>query len=733
MDFLLLLKRPIVQITIAIILIIYLMSGENWLFCSLLFLGFIWILIFLKISKKQFIILIIIIVLFGSYTVAMENYLKNYPQVKNGEKINVEGIITTVHKQLEDKVIVTIKERGIFKPKIKLTIYDLEENLYPGLYIAASGLFLQPAKRSNPGGYNEEKNLFANFTYGKVITDTSRLTIRQSTSIRGILGRWYYSICKQCEKFLGKDYGKILSGMLIGAKESIDEDVVTLFRVSGLSHTMAVSGSHVMYLMAPLIFLFSKLSLKRRRYYPLITLVLIVFCLLTCMKPSVVRATIMALCILGADYFYEQYNALNALCFSAFCLLLCNPLVIYDIGFILSFTCVLSILLFYSPTYKLFKKNIITSVATLTFVVQLGVTIVSGKIFYTIYSYSFIVNLLVFPVRMVVTILGWLMIIIPFVGQFLSVIVFTLLDYILVIASYFSSLPLATISLSYISPFLISIYFLLIITLLYSKNRKVSLILLLILTFTIIIPYITKPPLRVVFFDVGQGDCHLIQTKKEDIVIDTGPYAPINSLSHFTGQTIDYLMLTHSHEDHIGGVNEMLKRFKILNIIIPDVNDEYFTKLEQQLANTSINIIRVSAGEQLLLENMTIDFFNPIEKDYENTNNTSLVLKISYDEVSLLFTGDCEQLVEEQLLEIKEQLDCDILKVAHHGSNTSTGLEFYQAVTPIISIISVGYNRFNHPSEETLQRLKNYVRTDEFGAIIITYNNRKLSMTTEKK
>lgn len=733
MDFLLLLKRPIVQVTISIILIVYLMSGENWLFCILLLLCFIWTIIFLKTPKKQLIILVIIIVIFGSYTVAMENYLKDYCQIKHGENTNIKGIITTVHTQLADKVTVTIKEKGIFSPKIKLTIYDLEEDLYPGLHITASGTFLQPAKRSNPGGYDEEKNLFANFTYGKVVTYASKTSINQSTSIRGILGRWYYSIIKRCEKFLGKDYGEILSGMLIGAKESIDKDIVTLFRVSGLSHTMAVSGSHVMYLMAPLIFIFTKLSLKRRRYYPIIAFILIVFCMLTCMKPSVVRATIMALCILGADYFYEQYNALNALCFSALCLLISNPLVIYDVGFILSFTCVLSILLFYSPINKLFKKNVITSVAILTFVVQLGVTIVSGKIFYTIYSYSFIVNLLVFPVRMVVTIFGWLMIIIPFVGHYLSVIVFTLLDYILIIASYFSSLPLATISLPYISPFLVSIYFLLIITLLYSKNKKASLILLVILIFTIIIPYITKIPLRVVFFDVGQGDCHLIQTKKVDIVIDTGPYAPANSLSHFTGHKIDYLMLTHSHEDHIGGVKEILKRFKILNIVIPDVNDEYFIELEQQLVNTSINIIRVSKGEQLLLENMTIDFFNPIEKDYENTNNTSLVLKISFGELSLLFTGDCEKQVEEKLLEIKEQLNCDILKVAHHGSDTSTELEFYQAVDPLLSVISVGYNKFGHPSKEILKRLKNYMRTDEFGAIMITYNNRKLSLTTVKK
>lgn len=709
------------------------LSGDNWLFCALLLISFIWIAFYLKTSKKQIIILIIVILLFGSYTFAMQYYLENYTQIKHGENINVKGIVTIVHTQSKDRVTVTIKESGIFTPKIKLTIYDLEKDLYPGIKIITSGTYLQPKKRSNPGGYNEEKNLFANFTYGKIITDSSRTTIENSNGIRGILGRWYYFICKQCEKFLGEDYGKILSGMLIGAKEAIDEETVTLFRISGLSHTMAVSGSHVMYLMAPLIFLFSKLSLKRRRYYPIIAVILIVFCLLTCMKPSVVRATIMALCILGADYFYEQYNALNALCFSALCLLLCNPLVIYDVGFILSFTCVLSILLFYTPIYKLFKKGVITSVIVLTFVVQLGVSIVSGKLFYIFYSYSMIVNLLVFPVRMIVTILGWLMLIIPFVGSWLSIIVFTLLDYILVIASYFSSLPMSTISLSYISPLVVSVYFLVIITLLYSKNKKMSLILFFVLIITIIIPWMIKPPLRLVFLDVGQGDCHLIQTKNSDIVIDTGPYAPSNSLSHFTGQVIDYLMLTHSHEDHIGGVTELLKRFKISNIVIPDVNDEYFSKLEQQLSTTSINIIRIKAGEQLLVDNMIIDFFNPIEKNYDNTNNTSLVLKITYKEISILYTGDIEQEVEEQLLVLEEQLDCDILKVAHHGSNTSTGLEFYNKVSPIISIISVGYNKFNHPAEETLKRLKNYIRTDEFGAIIITYNNRKLSLTTEKK
>lgn len=736
MEILTIFERIIIRSSIFIILGIYLSTGENKFFCIFLILIYMIFLIYTKISKKDVLIGILILLVFFSYGIIKYNYLDNSLKNYNEQIIKVQGIVTSISKKNSEFTTIVINVKGASIGKIQLKLYDYKDEMYPGMEFIVEGLFLKPSSKSNVGGYNEKKYMYSNNICGKMYIYPQNITSVNKYNFRKSLGKVYNSIKKQCISRLGAYRGNIIAGMLIGAKEEINNETIDIFRISGLSHTMAVSGSHVMYILTPLLFIFSKTQLKRRKYYPIIAIILIIFCFLTCLKPSVLRATITVLIMLFADYIYEQYDALNALALSALILICLNPLCIYDVGFILSYTCVLSILLLYKPLMSFFKTNIITSALILTLAIQIGIVLISGKIFYTVYTFSLLVNMLVLPIRMVLTILGWLMYFFSFIiepiSNILAVIVRVMLDYILIIASYFSKLKVATFSIKYISPLTLLIYYCLVIVFLYSKKIKISLILFAILILSIIVPIVLLPNFNLVFFDVGQGDSALIQINNKDIIVDCGEYASLNSISHYAGNKIDYIFITHSHSDHIGGVYSIIKRFDVNKIVIPDVMDEGFDELYKLCEKYSIEIVKTSYKDEFIIDQLKISIINPIYDNYENINNSSIVFIASYKELDILYTGDCEKEVEQLILEKNININCEILKIAHHGSNTSSTSEFINNVQPEISIISVGYNKFNHPSKKTLEKLKRYYRTDQFGAIIIKYKKNRMYIETVK-
>jgi len=734
MEIFVIFKKPIIPLVISIILAIYISTGENKIFAIFLLVLFIGILIGTRSPKKNLIIYIIAFTIFFGYSTLKINFLKHYGINNDGQNIQIEGEITAINVINRDYVSVIVKEKGLFSPKLKVKIYNYYDNIYPGMRIKGSGLFLKAKKKTNIGGYNEENYMYSNNIYGKTYIYANKCEIEKNKSIRFMLGKLYNDIKIKSIGMLGSYKGNILAGMLIGAKESIDEQTVNIFRVSGLSHTMAVSGSHVMYILIPLLFIFSKMRLRRRQYYPVIGLILILFAILTCLKPSVLRATITALILLSADYFYEQYDSLNSLSLSAIILLILNPLYIFDAGFILSYSCVAAILILYNPLLSLFKNNKYIGALILSLSVQLGIIFISAKIFYTFYTFSLLVNIIVLPIRMVLTILGWLMyfftLFLKPIATILAIVVSTMLDYILITAKFFSQFNISSISLKYISPIVILIYYVTLVLFLYSKKKKIVLVGILLIVLSISIPKIFSPKLNIVFFDVGQGDCSLIQIKHYDILIDCGQYAPTNSISNYTGDIIDYIFITHSHIDHLGGIYSIINRFNVKCVILPDVIDKGFDDLVKLCKKKNIEVIRTDFSDVYNIDKLRITILNPTKSKYDIINNTSIVFIAHYDKLNMLFTGDCEKQIEDNILKKDINISCDILKVAHHGSDTSTTTAFYEKVQPKIAIISVGYNKYGHPSQKTLEKLKRYYRTDIFGAIIIQYKRDMLFVET---
>jgi len=255
------------------------------------------------------------------------------------------------------------------------------------------------------------------------------------------------------------------------------------------------------------------------------------------------------------------------------------------------------------------------------------------------------------------------------------------------------------------------------------------------------------PYLKVIFFDVGQGDAIFIETsQKHQILIDGGPDSTVlerlATVMPFWDRSIDLIILTHPEYDHFNGLIEVLKRYQIEAIlwtgVVRDTAEyrEWLKLIQKEKAKIYI----AKAGQKITTNSgfMVIEILYPFEnlegQTLKNTNNSSIISRITFKENSFLFTGDAHKEVELILVdEFGERLKSDVLKLGHHGSKTSSAREFVEQVSPEIAVISVGKdNRYGHPHQEVLETLADYgitvLRTDRDGDIKIISDGKNLKI-----
>ncbi len=257
------------------------------------------------------------------------------------------------------------------------------------------------------------------------------------------------------------------------------------------------------------------------------------------------------------------------------------------------------------------------------------------------------------------------------------------------------------------------------------------------------------------FIDVGQGDAILVTTKSGNMLIDSGDLSSdsrdslVNYLAAAKIKSFEYVIFTHTDADHIGSADLVVENYDVKNVIMPDyeATTQVYERLISAMEKKNTTLILIGEDEEdceqsgytFYLGSMLNTIIAPTE-DFDDPNEMSVVLKSTYGETSVMFTGDAEHKSEEAILKTwkESELKCDVLKAGHHGSSTSTTQEFLNAVAPSIAVISCGEgNKYGHPHKETMEKLEKagvtVYRTDTQGTIVLKSDGKTITLAQTTK
>jgi competence protein ComEC len=588
---------------------------------------------------------------------------------------------------------------------------------------------------------------------------------------------------------LPEPQASLCQGIVLGVRANISQDLKTDLSKTGTTHLLAISGLNLT-IIAGLLLSLGLLFFGRRHFiYVWLTLIIIWFySFLTGLQAPIIRSAIMASIFLLAELLGRQRNAFPALVFSAAIMVAFSPPVLRNLSFQLSFLA-MSGLIFITPVLTGWGRNIIYAVlgeegfwpkilttVTDSFSVSLGAVIAVWPVSaYTFGIISLVGPLTTFamapaltPIIVFGSLTAFVGLFSPPIAQVTGWIAWLFLSYMVVIAGAFAVVPGAYVINRHISAIFIWLYYALFLVLmnlksalrdrpagwfksvlsdlfdwsssagsLIGKRAKFIMPPLLIIAILVSLAAVTMPGrnLKVSFLDVGEGESILIQTEGQSILIDGGPSGQkvcqeLGNKLPFWDRKIDMLVLTHPHLDHLTGLLEILKRYRVKKVLaspvisnLPAYNEwlqiTQYKKIEYLIAQAGQRIV-LSSGAKLEVLNPAVNIGTDSKTD---PDENAVVASLSYGPHSFLFTSDIGYETELRLQRERLVNNTEILKIAHHGSEQSSSATFLRAVNPSIAVISVGaQNQFGHPARGTLERIsesgiKTLYRTDLDGTV----------------
>ena len=626
------------------------------------------------------------------------------------------------------------------------------------LYI--EGEFKQPEEARNYKGYNYKQYLKTKKIIGTV--ELEKVKILKSSN-----GSFIHNIQKYIRDTINgtltDEEGNLLLAILLGDKDKLSEDIQESFKTSNLSHMLAVSGAHVSYIILGLTYVLQNSIIGKKNGKIVCIIFLLAFMAITNFTPSVTRACIMAILTLFSSIIYRKSDVYTNISVAALITLIFNPYSLLDLGFQLSYGGTIGIIIFIKRIQE--KKsnskviNYIKQMALVSIYANIIIIPIMMYHFNTV-SFTFIIsNIMASPILGIIVITGFLFIIASItvkpLTRLIAIFIKPILSILIKISQICSKLPFSNILV--VTPYMfnvISYYAIILYCIKSKKNNKCKIIICLLIVLILInfIIYIFPQKLRIFFIDVGQGDSTLIITPDIKTVLvdgggsdsfDVGEKVLLPYLLDRRILKVDYVLISHFDTDHCGGILTIMEKVKVKNIIISEQaeHSENYERFKKLMIHKKIRLIEVKKGDKIKIgrySEFKILFPTSRLLSENPLNNNSIVAQFNYNNFKMLFTGDIEKLAEQQILKTeKAEIRADILKVAHHGSKTSSIPEFIKAVRPKIALIGVGKNNtFGHPNQQTIKNLENIkcriYRTDLQGEIIIKIDQ-KGSMNVKSK
>ena len=648
-----------------------------------------------------------------------------------------------------------------------------------GARLALQGRLLRPPARRNPGAFDYRAFLALQHIHGILYLRRPG----QVVEVEERLGSLFYecailplrrAIREIIQRNLRGAPAGLLQGMLLGEKHRIPEEVHASFRSTGLAHALVISGLHVGLIT---VFFFTGFRLCRLsdRWTAAATIgVLVAYAFVTQLQPPVVRASLMASVILLGRVLGRRGDIYNSLGLAALLILAVWPTSLLSLSFQLSFAATLAIVGLHGPIAALFPSSWrrqdcwigqwVISPLCVSLAAQVGTAPLIAYHFQQFAPIAPLANLVVVPLLGLVVGLGLLSVLggwwLPLSATAFNACNYLVLRFLLDLVDLFAAIPFAAVDTA--RPgwgFVVgSLALGALLWWLPASRRfwKAGLFALLIgLNVMLWSPLLRGRDLEVFFLDVGQGDGVFLRFPNgKTMVVDAGARSAhfdhgarvlLPFLRYYGVGRIDVVVASHPHSDHIGGLVTLLEKVEVGHYLDSgQIYDSWTAKrLQTLIRERGICYHRVAAGDSLVglggvsgvVLHPTGAFVDSAGVSPHNLNNGSVVLRLDYGAASLLLTGDIEEESDGAMLAWGRRLRAGVLKVAHHGSRTSSRPHFVAAVAPQIAVVSVGsFNKFGHPAAAVMQHFEaagvQVYRTDRHGAIALRTDGQDVEVRT---